>query len=129
MTPSPMANCAPGSLPRCHARELAACAEEIGEWVTGKRSDPFHGIVRRHGIAAQVFAGFAQTPWSFIQDAEGEDTAVSACLADTQGIERRRHGASCPRMPRLTFVPQRLQAHRWHRRRGSTGERGNARCC
>jgi uncharacterized protein DUF4158 len=30
--------------------ELVACVEEIGEWVTGKRSDLFHGIIRRHGM-------------------------------------------------------------------------------
>ena len=30
--------------------ELVACVDEIGEWVTGKRSDFFHGIVRRHGM-------------------------------------------------------------------------------
>jgi hypothetical protein len=30
--------------------ELAACLDKIGEWVTGKRSNIFHGIVRRHGM-------------------------------------------------------------------------------
>jgi hypothetical protein len=30
--------------------ELVACLDKIGEWVTGKRSDLFHGIVRRHGM-------------------------------------------------------------------------------
>jgi hypothetical protein len=30
--------------------ELVACVEKIGEWVTGKRSDLFHGIIRRHGM-------------------------------------------------------------------------------
>ena len=40
--------------------ELTACTEEIGEWVTGKRSDPFHSIVRRHGTLAQVFASLPQ---------------------------------------------------------------------
>ena len=30
--------------------ELVACVDKIGEWVTGKRSDLFHGIVRRHGM-------------------------------------------------------------------------------
>src|SRR6516165_9086716 len=29
--------------------ELATCVDEIGEWVIGKRSDLFHGIIRRHG--------------------------------------------------------------------------------
>jgi hypothetical protein len=30
--------------------ELVACVDDIGEWVNGKRSDLFHGIVRRHGM-------------------------------------------------------------------------------
>jgi hypothetical protein len=30
--------------------ELVACVDKIGEWVIGKRSDLFHGIVRRHGM-------------------------------------------------------------------------------
>ena len=32
--------------------ELVACVDKIGEWVIGKRSDLFHGIVRRHGCCA-----------------------------------------------------------------------------
>ena len=30
--------------------ELVTCVDEIGEWVIGKRSDLFHGIIRRHGM-------------------------------------------------------------------------------
>ncbi len=30
--------------------ELVACMDKIGEWVSGKRSDLFHGIVGRHGM-------------------------------------------------------------------------------
>jgi hypothetical protein len=30
--------------------ELVACVDNITEWVTGKRSDFFHDIVRRHGM-------------------------------------------------------------------------------
>ena len=30
--------------------ESVACVDEIGEWVIGKRSDLFHGIIRRHGM-------------------------------------------------------------------------------
>jgi len=34
--------------------ELVACMDKIGEWVTGKRSDLFHGIVRRHGMLRKL---------------------------------------------------------------------------
>jgi hypothetical protein len=30
--------------------ELVACVDKIGGWAIGKRSDLFHGIVRRHGM-------------------------------------------------------------------------------
>ena len=30
--------------------EMAACVEQMGEWITGKRSDRFYGIIRRHGL-------------------------------------------------------------------------------
>ena len=43
--------------------ELVACVDEIGEWVTGKRSDFFHGIVRRHGMLRK-FSRHCLTPWS-----------------------------------------------------------------
>ena len=34
--------------------ELVACVDKIGEWVIGKRSDLFHGIVRRHGMLRKL---------------------------------------------------------------------------
>jgi hypothetical protein len=40
--------------------ELVACLDKIGEWVTGKRSDIFHGIVRRHGMLRKFSAGIAR---------------------------------------------------------------------
>jgi len=54
--------------------ELTACGEEVGEWVSGKRSDPFHGIVRRHGVLRKFSPVFLNA-LEFIQDAEGEPTA------------------------------------------------------
>jgi hypothetical protein len=38
--------------------ELVACLDKIGEWVTGKRSDLFHGIVRRHAGLLQLAVFF-----------------------------------------------------------------------
>ena len=59
--------------------ELTACAEEVGEWVSGKRSDPFHGIVRRHGVLRKFSPVFLNA-LEFIQDAEGEPTACLRAL-------------------------------------------------
>ena len=40
--------------------ELIACIDEIGEWVTGKRSDLFHGIIRRRGMLRKFSPAFAE---------------------------------------------------------------------
>ena len=59
--------------------ELSACTEEIGESVTGKRSDPFYGIVRRHGTLRKFSPAFLDA-LDFIQDADGEPTACLRAL-------------------------------------------------
>jgi hypothetical protein len=56
--------------------ELVACMDKIGEWVSGKRSDLFHGIVRRHGMLRK-FSPALLDALEFTQDIEGEQ---SACL-------------------------------------------------
>jgi len=49
--------------------DLVACMDNIGEWVTGKRSDFFHGIVRRYDLDA-ILANLA------LEEAEEELTQV-----------------------------------------------------
>ena len=87
--------------------ELAACVDEIGEWVTGKRSDPFHGIVRRHAMLRK-FSPALLDALEFVQDAEGEQ---SACLRALQMLKelnasgRRKLLEDSP----TDFLPQRLK--------------------
>jgi TnpA family transposase len=87
--------------------ELASCADEIGEWVTGKRSDPFHGIARRHGMLRK-FSPALLNALEFVQDVEGEETACLCALRtlkELNAVGRRKLPDDAP----TDFVPQRLR--------------------
>ena len=87
--------------------ELVACVDNIGEWVTGKRSDFFHGIVRRHGMLRK-FSPALLDALELTQDTEGEQ---SACLRALQMLKelnatgRRKLPEDAP----TDFLPQRLK--------------------
>jgi hypothetical protein len=87
--------------------ELTVCAEEVREWVSGKRSDPFHGIVRRHGVLRKFSPAFLNA-LEFTQDAEGE---LTACLRALQVLKelnadgRRKLPVNAP----MDFISQRLR--------------------
>jgi predicted transcriptional regulator len=87
--------------------ELVACVDKIGEWVTGKRSDLFHGIVRRHGMLRK-FSPALLDALELTQDVEGEQ---SACLRALQMLKelnatgRRKLPEDAP----TDFLPQRLK--------------------
>jgi TnpA family transposase len=87
--------------------ELTACMEEVGEWVIGRRSDPFHGMVRRHGVLRKFSPAFLNA-LEFIQDAEGEPTACRRALQVLKELNadgRRKLPANAP----TDFVSQRLR--------------------
>ena len=67
--------------------ELVACVDNIGEWVTGKRSDLFHGIVRRHGMLRKFSPGITRR-LGVNPGHRGRTERVPACIRDAQGIER-----------------------------------------
>jgi hypothetical protein len=87
--------------------ELVACMDKIGEWVSGKRSDLFHGIVRRHGMLRK-FSPALFDSLEFTHDIEGEQ---SACLRALQTLKelnatgRRKLPEDVP----TDFLPQRLK--------------------
>jgi hypothetical protein len=86
--------------------ELVTCVDEIGEWVIGKRSDLFHGIIRRHGMLRK-FSPALLDAWELTQDVEGEQ---SACLRALQMLKevnasgRRKLPEDAP----TDFLSQRL---------------------
>ena len=87
--------------------ELVACVDKIGEWVIGKRSDLFHGIVRRHGMLRK-FSPALLDALELTQDIDGEP---SACLRALQMLKelnatgRRKLPVDAP----TEFLPQRLK--------------------
>ena len=87
--------------------ELRACTEEIGEWVSGKRSDPFHGVLRRYGTLRKFSPAFLHALDS-IQDAEGEPTSCLRALQMLKELNadgRRKLPAHAP----TDFVLQHLK--------------------
>ena len=91
----------------------------------GKRSDPFHGMVRRHGVLRKFSPAFLNA-LEFIQDAEGEPTACLRALQVLKELNvdgRRKLPANAPTdfvSPRLRPISATVT--------GSTGGRGNAPC-
>jgi hypothetical protein len=88
--------------------ELTACTEEVGEWVVGKRSDPFHGIVRRHGLLRKFSPAFLGA-LDFIQDADGEPISCLRALQMLKELNADGRRKLPPDAP-SDFVPQRLRS-------------------
>jgi hypothetical protein len=87
--------------------ELVACVDKIGEWVTGKRSDLFHGIVRRHGMLRK-FSPALLDALELTQDIEGEQTACLRALQmlkELNATGRRKLPEDAP----TDFLSQRLK--------------------
>jgi len=87
---------------------LATQVEGITDWVTGKKSDLFHGIVRRHGTLRKFSPTLLQA-LEFTQDAEGEKTA---CVSALQTL-KEMNAAGRRKLPDHTptdFVSERLRA-------------------
>jgi TnpA family transposase len=88
--------------------ELAAHVEDLSEWVTGKHSDLFHGVVRRYG-ALRKFSPAWLEALEFTPDAEGGETACLRALRmlkDLNAAGRRKLPADAP----TDFLPSRLQS-------------------
>jgi hypothetical protein len=62
--------------------ELVACVDEIGEWVTGKRSDLFHGIVRRHGMLRK----FSPALLDALEFTQNTENGQSPCLRALRAV-------------------------------------------
>ncbi len=87
--------------------ELAACVDGMGEWTTGKRSDPFYGIVRRHGLLRK-FSPALLDALEFAQDTEGAPPACLRALRilkELNATGRRKLPEDSP----TDFLPQRLK--------------------
>ena len=86
--------------------ELESQLSEIEQWVTGRRSDTFHGFIRRYGILRRFTPAFLDAL------ALNESSDENACL---QGLEtlRKLNNEGKRKLPEnapIEFVPQRLQS-------------------
>jgi hypothetical protein len=86
--------------------DLAAQVDGIAEWVTGKKNDLFHGIVRRCGTLRKFSPPLLQA-LECTPDAEGEKTASVTglrTLREMNAAGRRKLPDDTP----IDFVPERL---------------------
>jgi len=87
--------------------DLAAQVDGVTEWVTGKKSDLFHGIVRRFGALRKFSPALLQT-LEFLPDAQGEKTA---CMSALEAL-KEMNAAGRRKLPDDTptdFVSERLR--------------------
>ena len=80
--------------------------DEIGEWVIGKRSDLFHGIIRRHGMLRKSSPALLDA-LELTQDVEGEQIACLRALQMLKELNasgRRKLPGDAP----TDFLSQRL---------------------
>ena len=85
--------------------ELAARVEELEEWVSGKRSHLFHGIVRRYGNLRKFSPAFLKA-LEFVQDEGDKNVCLRALriLKEMNAAGRRKLPEDAP----TDFVSRRL---------------------
>ena len=86
--------------------ELQARVEGVGEWVTGKRSDVFHGVIRRSGYLKR----FAPTFLSALEFGQESGETDLPCLEALKvfgklNAEKRR---TLPQETPMDFIPEGL---------------------
>jgi TnpA family transposase len=86
--------------------ELAAQVEELSEWVTGKTSDVFHGLVRRFGYLRQ-FSPVLLRALEFFPDAGDSDLPCLKALQvlkELNADQKRKLPEDAP----IDFIPKHL---------------------
>lgn len=87
--------------------ELAACVERLEEWVSGKKSDVFHGFIRRYPTLRKFSPALFQSI-TLTQDTEGDENACLRAL----GLLKEMNATGKRKLPEnapTEFVPKRLQ--------------------
>jgi len=87
--------------------ELQARVEGVGEWVTGKRSDVFHGLIRRFGYLRRFAPAFLSA-LEFGQESGETDLPCLEALKvfEKLSTEKRR---TLPEETPMDFIPDRLR--------------------
>lgn len=87
--------------------ELTTCVEGLGEWVPGKKSDLFHGIIRRYGVLRKFSPALVKAI-DLLPDAGGDE---NPCLRALQ-LLKELNATGKRKLPEdvpTDFVPRRLQ--------------------
>ena len=88
--------------------ELEAHMEGVSEWVTGKRSDVFHGVIRRFSYLRK----FAPAFLAALEFGEESDEADGPCLKALKVLQELNTDkkSALPEDAPMDFVPDRLQS-------------------
>lgn len=86
--------------------ELATQMEALDEWITGKKSDAFHGVISRFSYLRQFAPAFLRA-LDFKPEAEGPNPCLEA-LAVIK-VLNDAHKRTLPAEAPTEFVPKRLQ--------------------
>jgi TnpA family transposase/molybdopterin-guanine dinucleotide biosynthesis protein A len=92
---------------RIPREELISCIAGLDEWVSGKKSDLFHGVVRRHSMLRRFSPALLEA-LDLEPDREGEANPCLQALAllkEMNAAGRRKLPDDAP----TDFVPKRLQ--------------------
>ena len=87
-------------------QDLRGYVEEVEEWVAGRSSDPFHGVVRRYG-QLRKFTPALVSALQLRQDTETKGACLRALevLEELNATGRRKLPQGVP----MDFVPKRLE--------------------
>ena len=91
---------------RVSQQDLRGYVEEVEEWVAGRSSDPFHGVVRRYG-QLRKFTPALVSALQLRQDTETKGACLRALevLEELNATGRRKLPQGVP----MDFVPKRLE--------------------
>jgi TnpA family transposase len=103
----PDANLRAAVFERVSRSQLADCVQGVAEWVTGKKSDVLHGVVRRYGNLRKFTPALLEA-LELLQDVEGDE---SSCLQAVRVLKEANAGGKrkLPATATTSFVSQRLR--------------------
>jgi len=93
---------------RVPEEELRRCLDDTSEWTSGRKSDPFHGIVRRYG-AMRRYAPALLEALELSGEPEGAETPCLRALAQLRVLNETKK-RKLPPDAEADFVPRRLRA-------------------
>jgi len=88
--------------------ELVKCLEESFDWTQGRRSNPFHGVVRRYGTMRR-YAPVLLERLEFMGEPEGTETSCLRAIAQLRALNEANR-RKLPSDAESNFVPDRVRS-------------------